>query len=145
MIVIIIKTLKDSPKARREIDLHWRTCQGCPYIVQIKDVYENTVQNQRVILVVMECMEGGELFARISERQHPFTEQEVARMMFQICSAVKHLHDIDIAHRDLKPENLLLTSTDENAILKLTDFGFAKEINLGLQTPWYFIFNYDCP
>ena len=82
-------------------------------------------------------MEGGELFARISERTKPFTEQEVARMMFQICSAVKHLHDIDIAHRDLKPENLLLTSTDENAILKLTDFGFAKEINLGLQTPWY--------
>jgi serine/threonine protein kinase len=65
--------------------------------------------------------------------------------MFQICTAVKHLHDQGIAHRDLKPENLLLTSNDENAILKLTDFGFAKEINLGLQTPWYFIFNYDSP
>ncbi len=47
----------------------------------------------------MECMEGGELFARISERTHPFTEQEVAKMMFQICSAVKHLHDMNIAHR----------------------------------------------
>lgn len=49
-----LKTLKDTPKARREIDLQWRACQGCAYIVQIKDVYENVVQNQRVLLVVME-------------------------------------------------------------------------------------------
>ncbi|CAF3959336.1 unnamed protein product, partial [Rotaria sp. Silwood1] len=28
---------------------------------------------------------------------------------------------------DLKPENLLFTNTSEDALLKLTDFGFAKE------------------
>jgi len=103
-------------------------------------------------------MEGGELFARISQRTTPFTEQgkyiffwlnafgwylccsnfsEVAKIMFQICSAVKHLHSLNIAHRDLKPENLLLTTNDEKAIIKLTDFGFAKEVSLGLITPWY--------
>ena len=56
--------------------------------------------------------------------------------MFQICSAVKHLHDHGIAHRDLKPENILLTTADENAIIKLIDFGFAKESSGGLRTPW---------
>ena len=47
---------------------------------------------------------------------------------------------IEIKHiflEDLKPENLLLTTNDENAIIKLTDFGFAKEVNHGLVTPWY--------
>lgn len=29
--------------------------------------------------------------------------------MYEICIAVKHLHDTNIAHRDLKPENLLYT------------------------------------
>jgi serine/threonine protein kinase len=37
---------------------------------------------------------------------------------------------------DLKPENLLLTSNDENADIKLIDFGFAKEVVSGLETPW---------
>lgn len=32
---------------------------------------------------------------------------EAAHIMTAICSAVKYLHDLNIAHRDLKPENLL--------------------------------------
>ena len=49
-----LKTLRENVKAKREIDLQWRACQGCPYIVQIKDVYENTINSQKVLLVVME-------------------------------------------------------------------------------------------
>lgn len=59
--------------------------------------------------------------------------------MHEICVAVKYLHDLNIAHRDLKPENLLYTSPAANAVLKLTDFGFAKETFTKdtLQTPCY--------
>jgi len=32
---------------------------------------------------------------------------EAAQVMYEICVAVKHLHDMNITHRDLKPENLL--------------------------------------
>lgn len=32
---------------------------------------------------------------------------EAAEVMYEICAAVKHIHDMNIAHRDLKPENLL--------------------------------------
>ena len=94
----------------------------------------------KCLLVIMECMNGGELFNRIQDRgEAAFTEREAARIMQMICTAVAHLHGMDIAHRDLKPENLLFSSPHPEAILKLTDFGFAKEtsIHSNLQTPCY--------
>ena len=35
----------------------------------------------------------------------------------------------NIIHRDLKPENIMLASNDEQAPLKLVDFGFAKSLH----------------
>jgi len=153
-----LKVLKDNTKSRREIDLHWRS-SGCKHIVNIRDVYENSYNGQKCLLVVMECMEGGELFTRIQDRT-AFNEREAAEIVKDICIAVKFLHDINIAHRDLKPENLLYTNKDSslakeevvvdlvenkavlkenNSVLKLTDFGFAKETLTRdtLQTPCY--------
>ncbi|XP_049847207.1 MAP kinase-activated protein kinase 2-like isoform X2 [Schistocerca gregaria] len=104
-----LKVLHDNTKARREVDLHWRA-SNCRHIVHIIDVYENSYSGNKCLLVVMECMEGGELFQRIQDRQDgAFTEREAAEIMREICLAVKHLHDMNIAHRDLKPENLLYT------------------------------------
>ena len=48
-----LKALKDSQKARREIDLHWKA-SNCVHIVNIHDVYENTYNGQKCLLVVME-------------------------------------------------------------------------------------------
>lgn len=59
--------------------------------------------------------------------------------MKSIGEAIQYLHSVNIAHRDVKPENLLYTSKRPNAILKLTDFGFAKETTShnSLTTPCY--------
>ncbi|XP_066152770.1 MAP kinase-activated protein kinase 2 [Euwallacea fornicatus] len=134
-----LKILVESEKAKREVTLHWRA-SGCRHIVNIIDVYENKYGSNTCLLVVMECMEGGELFQRIQERpEGAFTEREAAQVMHEIGVAVKYLHDINIAHRDLKPENLLYSKKGTYGVLKLTDFGFAKEtINKDtLQTPCY--------
>ncbi|CAN7988138.1 unnamed protein product, partial [Ixodes hexagonus] len=134
-----LKVLRDNVKARREVDLHWRA-SNCQHIVNIADVYENAYGGNRCLLVVMECMEGGELFQRIQERaEGAFTEREAAEIIRDICKAVAHLHRMNIAHRDLKPENLLYSKPDDSAVLKLTDFGFAKETTNfnSLQTPCY--------
>ncbi len=48
-----LKVLKDNTKARREIDLHWRA-SGCRHIVNIHDVYENTYNGHKCLLVIME-------------------------------------------------------------------------------------------
>ncbi|XP_070594816.1 MAP kinase-activated protein kinase 3 isoform X1 [Erythrolamprus reginae] len=134
-----LKLLYDSPKARQEVDHHWRA-SGCPHIVHILEVYENIHHGKRCLLIVMECLEGGELFTRIQERgDQAFTEKEASEIMRDIGTAIQHLHGMNIAHRDVKPENLLYTSKEKESLLKLTDFGFAKETTIqnALQTPCY--------
>ena len=37
----------------------------------------------------------------------------------------------------LQPENLLYLDKSNESVLKLTDFGFAKEVTTTLQTPCY--------
>ncbi|XP_075261429.1 MAP kinase-activated protein kinase 2-like isoform X2 [Convolutriloba macropyga] len=136
--IFALKALPKVGKTVREVVLHKRMQNGCKYIVEIKDVFENVVRGREVLFIVMELMEGGELFTAISSRypHKPFSEREVAQLVLCVCTAVKHLHDNGIAHRDLKPENLLFSSSDpDKAIIKLTDFGFAKESVDSLKTP----------
>lgn len=97
-----LKLLYDSPKARQEVDHHWQASGG-PHIVRILDVYENMHHGKRCLLIVMECMEGGELFSRIQERgDQAFTEREAAEIMRDIGTAIQFLHSQNIAHRDVK-------------------------------------------
>ncbi|XP_056128845.1 MAP kinase-activated protein kinase 2 [Lampris incognitus] len=138
-----LKMLQDCAKARREVELHWRAWP-CTNIVRIIDVYENLYQGKNCLLIVMECMNGGELFSRIQDRgDQAFTEREASNIMLSIGEAIQFLHAINIAHRDVKPENILYTSKRPDALLKLTDFGFAKEttshnsLNTPCYTPYY--------
>ncbi|MGH0158980.1 UNVERIFIED_CONTAM: hypothetical protein FKN15_036624 [Acipenser sinensis] len=132
-----LKMLQDCAKARREVELHARASQ-CTHIVRIVEVYENLYQGRKCLLIVMECMDGGELFSRIQDRgDQAFTEREASEIMHSIGEAIQYLHSINIAHRDVKPENLLYTTKRPSALLKLTDFGFAKETTThnSLATP----------
>nr|XP_020485260.1 MAP kinase-activated protein kinase 2-like [Labrus bergylta] len=134
-----LKMLQDCPEARREVELHWRV-SPCPHIVPIIDVYENLYHGKKCLLIIMECMDGGELFRHIQDKgNHAFTEREASDIMKSIGEAILFLHSINIAHRDIKPENLLYTSKRPDALLKLTDFGFAKEITTinSLATPCF--------
>ena len=45
--------LRDNPKSRREVDIHWRA-SACPHIVNIHQVYENMQGSNRCLLIVME-------------------------------------------------------------------------------------------
>jgi len=139
-----LKILLDRPKARKEVTLHW-LCSGSDYVVKVVDVYANEVilpgdsVPKKRILLVMELMQGGELFEYITRKQH-FTEQEASRILRQIALAVHYCHKVNVAHRDLKPENLLLLNkadSSEGIRVKLADFGFAKIDNGDLTTPQF--------
>eukprot|EP00924_Labyrinthula_sp_SR-Ha-C_P005094 maker-scaffold_1-snap-gene-21.49-mRNA-1 protein AED:0.02 eAED:0.02 QI:0/0.66/0.5/1/1/1/4/59/576 len=79
--------------------------------------------------IVMDLMEGRELFERIVERKK-YTERDAAQLMKKLVNGIKQLHDHNILHRDLKPENLVFASEGEDAEIKISDFG------LGCVTNW---------
>ena len=106
------------------------SCRSCPFIIQLIHTY-NT-RNQ--IFVLMEFVQGGELWSYIyeeaklnliprSSRTDGFHMDAVKFYAANVILAFEYLHNKHIAYRDLKPENLLL---DENGYLKVIDFGFAK-------------------
>uniref|UniRef100_A0A8C7UHM2 MAP kinase-activated protein kinase 5 n=1 Tax=Oncorhynchus mykiss TaxID=8022 RepID=A0A8C7UHM2_ONCMY len=138
---LALKILIDRPKARNEVRLHMM-CATHPNIVQIMEVYANSVQfphesiPRARLLIVMEMMEGGELFHRISQHRH-FTEKMASQVTKQIGQALEHCHSLNIAHRDLKPENLLFKDNSLDAPVKLCDFGFAKIDQGDLMTPQF--------
>ncbi|GMR46304.1 hypothetical protein PMAYCL1PPCAC_16499 [Pristionchus mayeri] len=132
-----LKVLRDCPKARRELEIHW-LAHTHENIVTIVDMYENDFEGSPSLLLVVEYLKGGDLLSRFEKQgSRGYTEKEVFNVMRQIGSAVQYLHDQGIAHRDIKLENILCSSTEADCVYKLGDFGFAKrpERNALMQSP----------
>jgi len=107
-----------------------------PHIVQLIDICDT----KDTLFIVMELMEGGELYEEIVKRKS-FTEKDASFIMSQLFSALDYLHKNDIVHRDLKLENLLLAKK-EGLEIKLADFGLSKvytgeAMQTACGTPYY--------
>lgn len=95
-----------------------------PCVVRMHDIVDNTDS----VFIMLELMQGGDLLTRIIKKQR--LSERISKLFFlQMCHAVKYLHDKNITHRDLKPDNVLLHSTDEETLLKVSDFGLSKAVN----------------
>lgn len=96
-----------------------------PHITKLLELF----QDRDYYYLVTELCTGGELFDRITAKNH-FNEFTAAEYVKQIISTVAYLHSQNICHRDLKPENLIFEKKDGD-ILKLIDFGMAAKFNTG--------------
>ncbi|KAI8992146.1 kinase-like domain-containing protein [Mycotypha africana] len=76
------------------------------------------------IYLILDYVHGGELFHYIVKNKK-LSENTTRFIFWQLFTAIKYLHDNQIAHRDLKPENVLIANKDTLQI-KVTDFGLAK-------------------
>ncbi|XP_034211832.1 calcium-dependent protein kinase 19-like isoform X2 [Prunus dulcis] len=112
-------TKNDKEDIKREIQI-MQHLSGQPNIVEFKGCYED----KQSVHVCMELCAGGELFDRIIAKGH-YSERAASSICRAIVNVVNICHFMGVMHRDLKPENFLLSSKDENALLKATDFGLS--------------------
>ncbi|WZZ81148.1 hypothetical protein YC2023_101720 [Brassica napus] len=111
---------------RREVKL-LKALSGHRHMVKFYDVFEDADN----VFLVMELCEGGELLDRILARGGRFPEADAKRILVQILSATAFFHLQGVVHRDLKPENFLFTSKNEDAVLKVIDFGLSDFSRFG--------------
>ena len=93
------------------------------HIVGLHEIYKVDTE---WYYMVMEYVHGGELLDRLVQKEF-YSEKEARDVAKQLFDAMAYCHRRKIAHRDLKPENLLLVSNDDDANVKICDFGFAKQ------------------
>lgn len=129
---IIDKSKTRGAKETKMIENEVKTMRAIkhPNCVNLYDVYDTPDE----LFLVMELVEGGDLFDRIVEKGK-YQESDAIRLVRNMATALEHMHSKNIIHRDLKPENLLVTKDSMGRdTIKLADFGLSMKIEGPLKT-----------
>jgi calcium/calmodulin-dependent protein kinase I len=114
---------KDDEAVLNEVAI-MQSLTGNKYTVQLMDFYEE----DETFYLVMEYMAGGDVFDNIV-KMTSYTEKDARDLTVKLLKAVSSIHRAGIAHRDIKPQNLLLSSKENNASIKIGDFGFSRRVH----------------
>ncbi|XP_075045318.1 myosin light chain kinase 3 isoform X2 [Mixophyes fleayi] len=143
--IIKVKAPKDRDEVKNEITVMNQL--NHVNLIQLYDAFE--CKND--LTLIMECLDGGELFDRITDEDYNLTELDAIMFTKQICEGIYYLHQQYILHLDLKPENILCVSRTGNQI-KIIDFGLARrykpreKLKVNFGTPEFLapeVVNYD--
>lgn len=129
--------LLDDPRVRSSIE---REVGVLKFIDHTNIVHlEATMETEHMMCIVLEYVEGGELFDFVQKMHQQLRttenckvdEKKVKKIFLQLLHAVKWLHEHNIVHRDLKLENILIQKKkdSDDEILKITDFGLARVVD----------------
>lgn len=141
-----------------------QSLQQIPMHANIIPLYDAfLLPSSKELYFVFECMEGNLYQLTKSRKGRPLASGLTASIFHQILLGLHHIHESGYFHRDMKPENLLITTTgladyppsslyalpgappekDVVAVVKLADFGLAREIDSSppyteyVSTRWY--------
>ena len=126
---VALKRLRPQAKGTRTIvERFYREAEVCarlnhPNIVTTYDGGDD----EDGPFIAFELLEGETLLDSF-KRQGVLPAVRVAAIAIQVLHALAHAHRLGIVHRDIKPANIFVCkSADERDIVKVIDFGIAKE------------------
>jgi serine/threonine protein kinase len=93
-----------------------------PNLVRVFEIGAAELGAVELPYIVMELLNGGSLH-RWVKANGAMPPRLALAAAIQLCQGLEHVHAAGVIHRDVKPKNVL---SDDDSILKLTDFGIAQ-------------------
>ncbi|XP_041422198.1 myosin light chain kinase 3 isoform X2 [Xenopus laevis] len=143
--IIKVKSHKEKEEVKNEIQVMNQL--NHVNLIQLYDAFES----RNDIVLVMEYVEGGELFDRIIDEKYNLSEADTIQFIKQILEGIQYMHQMYIVHLDLKPENIMCVSRTAYQV-KIIDFGLARrykpreKLKVHFGTPEFLapeVVNYD--
>lgn len=127
-LVAIKKVLQDKRFKNREIQI-MRRLEHCN-IVKLKYFFYSSGEKKDEVYLNLVLEYIPETVYKVA-RHYAKNKQTIPILsirlyMYQLFRSLAYIHSLGICHRDIKPQNLLLDP--ETAVLKLCDFGSAKQL-----------------
>jgi len=112
-----------------------------PHVVQVYEVFPETVGNIELWCMVMELIDGIDL-AEYLEGNGILSEAKALPIIQQVGSALSFVHQQNLTHRDVKPLNIMLRRGGLEAVL--IDFGLARELTVPGKLRSSSVFGTEC-
>jgi serine/threonine protein kinase len=137
----LLKTRKGQniPRSSLENEIEILKSLKHPNIVQL---YE-TLEDQSSIYLIMELVNGSDLFEIKSALGGTLRPSSVLSLMTPLLNTLSYLHSLNIIHHDIKPENIIVDYIHNT--IKLIDFGSATSLTKSSEIPVGGTLNYMAP
>ncbi|CAK81564.1 unnamed protein product (macronuclear) [Paramecium tetraurelia] len=113
----IISTIKKTFKINRQLN-------DLQCVIKAIDLFINVTKEE--IHFVMELCPYPSLDKLIQQKITLSIKQQQL-LIFELAKAIDKIHSKCVCHRDLKPDNILVQITDDDAKIKIIDFGVSKK------------------
>ena len=90
------------------------------------EVYDFGISSGGIAYIVMELLRGFTLSETLSSKGVLPLERSI-EIIIPVCAALAEAHAAGVVHRDVKPSNIFLHQTKNGEVVKLVDFGIAKQ------------------
>ena len=132
---VAIKLLAPTLATSREESQKFLTeAQAVAAIRHENVVHIYSIEEKPIPHLVMEYIPGKTLQSFVDE-VGPLPLSDVLQIGQQIANGLDAAHQKGLVHRDIKPSNILLEQEKDN-LVKITDFGLARDINNISSTQW---------